>query len=405
MSSYSYKALDAQGQKDNGVIEAATMAEAITALHGRSLSILNIEQRVPTYNPFKLLKKMGRHRSPKTIHKSNFLRQLAMMIRGGHTLTEGLVLSAEMTDRKPLQDAIVDMLIRVQQGGDTFSGAVAAQGSMFPPYVSKLLGAGEQSGELADTLERLADHMEVDSDVRIQFANSLIYPGLLMLVATAVFIGLSVYIVPKFAVMLEGRSENLPAVSQAMIDISQWVIEYGLFTAGLIVLGTIAISMMYRMGAGKSFFDDILINTPFIGTNIRNTAMSQMGWTMSMLINSGQSVIESLEFMARITNNKHLSDSFSQARQSIIDGQNLGYGLRQPHIPMIVQHMTSVGEQSGELVTALKGLGEHYQRESDARIKTMMAFMEPALILLVAGMVAFIYIGFFKAMMHINQIG
>lgn len=403
MPSYSYKALNAQGEQDRGVVEAESMADAITSLHNQSLSILNIQEKQRSYNPLNIWSKIERHTSPKVIHKANFLRQLAMMIRGGHTLTEGLVLSAEMTDKKALQDSIVDMLIRVQQGGDNFSSALAAQGSMFPPYVSKLLGAGEKSGELAETLERLADHMEIDAEVRLQFANSLIYPGLLMLVALAVFIGLSVYVVPKFATMLEGRSVDLPAISQAMIDISEWVVSYGAVTAGFVVISVFAIVSIYKMGIAKGFFDSILLNLPFVRTNITNTTMAQMGWTMSMLLKSGQSIIESLEFMSNITSNKHLAENFQNARQAIIDGRNLGYGLKQPHIPLIVQHMSSVGEQSGELVNAMKGLGEHYQRESAARIKTMMAFFEPALILLVAGMVAFIYIGFFKAMMTLNQ--
>lgn len=404
MPSYKYKALNAEGQQDKGVIEAENMADAIASLHGRSLSILNIEERVRTYNPLKMMNKFSHHTSPKVIHKANFLRQLAMMIRGGHTLTEGLVLSAEMTDKKVLQDAIVDMLIRVQQGGDSFSSALAAQGSLFPAYVAKLLGAGEQSGEMADTLERLANHMEIDSEVRLQFANSLIYPGLLMLVSLAVFVGLSVYVVPKFATMLEGRSVDLPGISQAMIDISQWTMDYGAITAVIIMAMVVVVISIYKMGVAKGFFDSVLINTPFVGTNITNTTMAQMGWTMSMLLNSGQSIIESLDFMSRITNNKHLSQSFERARESIIEGRNLSHGLKQPHIPLIVQHMSSVGEQSGELVGAMKGLGEHYQRESAARIKTMMAFFEPALILMVAGMVAFIYIGFFKAMMTLNQL-
>ncbi len=403
MATFKYLALNAQGQKEKGKIEANDVTSAISQLHGKSLNILNIKESNQSFNPIKKISEIARYTSPSVSQKANFLRQLAMMTRGGHTLTQALALSAEMSEKESLQKSIVDMLVRIQ-AGESFSGALEAQGRIFPAYVSKLLTTAERAGELPDTLERLADHMEQDADVRSQFRSSLIYPGILFLVALAVFLGLAINVVPKFATLLEGRSQKLPGISQAMLDISQWVIAYGAYLVIAIVLLIVAFTVLYRIGISKKLMDNILINTPVIGTNIRNSAMAQMGWSMSMLLGSGQTVLESLGFMSRITNNSNLSQSFDNARNSIIEGRSLSFGLRQPHIPLMVQHMSGVGEQSGELEGAMEGLGNHYKREAATRIKTMMGFLEPALILMVGGMVAFVYIGFFKAMMSVSSL-
>lgn len=403
MATFKYLALNAEGQKEKGKIEADDASDAISKLHGQSLSILNVKEADTTFNPFTSLKNISRHTSPRVVHKANFLRQLAMMTRGGHTLTQALTLSAEMSEKEKLQKSIVDMIVRIQ-AGDSFSRAVEAQGRLFPSYVSKLITTAERAGEMPDNLERLADHIEQDAEVRIQFRNSLIYPGILLLVALAVFLGLAINVVPKFSRFLEGKSQKLPGISQLMLDISQWVISYGVYLAVAVIILIFALTALYRAGISKKFIDNILINVPVLGTNIRNATMAQMGWSMSMLLGSGQTVLESLGFMSRITNNSNLSQSFDNARNAIIEGRSLSYGLNQPHIPLMVQHMSGVGEQSGELESAMRGLGEHYKRESATRIKTIMGFMEPALMLMVAGMVAFVYIGFFKAMMSVSSI-
>lgn len=402
MATFKYLALNAEGQKEKGKIEASDASDAISKLHGQSLSILNVKEANVKFNPFTSIKSLSRHTSPRVVHKANFLRQLAMMVRGGHTLTQALTLSAEMSEKEALQKSIVDMIVRIQ-AGDSFSRALEAQGSLFPPYISKLITTAERAGEMPVTLERLADHMEQDADVRLQFRNSLIYPGILLLVAIAVFLGLAINIVPKFASFLEGKSQKLPAISQAMLDISQWVISYGAYLAVAVIILIFVFTALYKAGISKRFIDNILINVPILGTNIRNAAMAQMGWSMSMLLGSGQTVLESLGFMSRITNNSNLSQSFDNARNSIIEGRSLSFGLKQPHIPLMVQHMSGVGEQSGELESAMRGLGEHYKRASETRMKTIMGFMEPALMLIVAAMVAFVYIGFFKAMMSVSS--
>lgn len=404
MPSFKYQALNAVGEKTTGTIKADDASSAIANLHSDSLTVLNIKESVGLLNLTGHMRRLQALRTPKDVHKAAFFRQLAMMIKSGHTLTEGLALCAETVDRKPLQDSLVRILVKIHNGGTSFANAVAEEKRIFPAFAARILATGERSGELVAALERVANHIEQDSQIRVQLINSMIYPGVIVLIALTVFTVLTINVVPKLARVFERSSvSELPYGAQLMLDISAWISNYGLYAgAGVIALLALIVAS-YKIGLTKKLFDGILINTPFIGTNIRNTSMAQMGWTMSMLLQSGQSIIESLEFLSKNTGNASLSKSFGKARDGIVEGRNLSTSLDQPHIPVLVKNMYTVGERSGELETAARSLGEHFQRESQRRLKTTMAVMEPAMILLVAGMVAFIYISFFKAMLLANS--
>lgn len=407
MAVFKYKALDQQGKPSSGRIEAADLGTASSILRSRSLYIVKISNAAISYNPFRWLVALlkiispGQYRSPSAAIKVIMFKQLALMIRSGNTLTQGLEICAQMTENNLMRRALIYMLISIQ-GGFSFSVAIEAQKGMFPPVAAKLVAAAEVSGELQTTLERLADNLERSAQVRKQFISSLTYPMILFSAAVAVFLGLSLGIVPKFAKMLENKSDDLPAMTQAMLDVSAWLVDYGAalgITIGLVVFSILA---AYTTSTGKKLIDNVLINTPLIGSSIRTSAMSQMGWTMSMLLGSGLTVIEALRVMSSITDNRRLAQCFDHAGEQILAGRSLAFGFNQSHIPVMVQHMTGIGERSGELEHVMLELGKFYQQSAESRIKTMVAMIEPAMTIIVGGMVAFVYIGFFSAMIKVS---
>ncbi len=404
MASFKYKALNTLGEQTEGVVEAEDLPSAITKLQDDSLSILSIKEKKKSFGIIDFFKELSKQRSPKDIDKVNFLRQLSMMLNGGHTLSEGLALCAEMSGKKPLQDAIVDMIVRLQQGGATFSTALEAQGKIFPPFLSKMIAVGERTGNLNVALERAADHMEQNSILKNQFINSLIYPAIVLLVALAVFTGLSFFVIPRFVDLFQGATpDNLPYVSRFMLGFSQWINIYGVPILIFLAAVILAVTIAYKLGFAKRTFDNIFIRLPFIGTNLIHTNMAQMGWSMSALLKNEQSLIESLQFVADNATNYNIAASLSNAREAVIEGRTLGYGLRQPHIPAIVQQMCAVGERSGELPNATQSLGEYFQREAENRMIKLKAVMEPVTILFVAGIVGFVYLSFFNAVISIGS--
>ncbi|RDE18306.1 type II secretion system F family protein [Motiliproteus coralliicola] len=401
MATFKYTALNPQGKEVNGTIEAEDINQASAKLRSQYGSLKKI--RKVGVNPLAVLGRfsLSRYTSAKAIDKVLFFRQLALMLRSGNTLTQALEISSEMCQKRDLQKAIQNMLMRIQSGS-SFAVAVEAQGRVFPPVAAKLIATAEISGELQSTLERLAENLERSAAVKRQLISSMTYPAILLLVAFGVFIGLAVGIVPKFAKLLEGKSQQLPPISQAMLDTSAWLIDYGPYVGSGLLAAVFLTLVAYTTGPGKAVIDRVLLNLPVIGTSIRTSGMAQMGWTLSMLLGSGLTVLESLRVISGVLGNRRLELCFEHAAKEILSGHSLAYGLRQSHIPIMVQHMTGIGERSGELEHVMTELGKFYQSQSEIRIKKMMGMIEPAMTLVIGGMVAFVYIGFFKAMMQVS---
>lgn len=407
MALFRYKALDQLGKEAQGTLEATSLQEAGNQLKAQAMHILSLE---PARSDLQWLNQLGqffsflrisRYTSPGTSEKVIFFRQLALMLRSGNTLIQGLEVGAEMTSKLALRRAILDMMFKIQ-GGSSFAAATAAQGKMFPPVAQKLIASAEVSGELQQTLERLSDNMERSAAVKRQLMSSLAYPIVLVLVSLAVFLGLTLKIIPKFAIMLEGKSQSLPAISQAMLDVSSWMVNYGTMVGAIVLTIIFLVLVAYTTRTGKAVIDRFILHLPVIGTSIRASGMAQMGWTMSMLLSSGLTVLEALRVLSDIMPNARLAECFEDAGQEILAGRSLALGLQQPPIPIMVQHMTGVGERSGELEHVMRELGKYYQNLTETRIKVMTASIQPVMTLVVGGMVAFVYIGFFKAMFAVS---
>lgn len=406
MAQYRYTALDPAGQERKGTVEAASPAEATALLRSRSLHVLNLRS-ASHLNPLALLRFFSTLLSPKRYTAPNtadlviFFRQMSLMLRSGNTLIQGLELCSQMTERATLRKTLINVLVTIQ-GGSSFAVALKQQGNRFPPLVSKLVASGEASGELQITLERLADSLERSAALKRQFISAMIYPTLVVCAAVGVTLFLALNIIPKFAKMLEGRSQELPASTQFMMDVSAWLVDYGLHLGIGVGAGLFLILAAYTTQPGKAVIDRVLLNIPLIGSSIRTSGMAQMGWTMSLLLSSGLTVLESLRVISSIISNHGLAICFQRAGDDILSGRSLAYGLQQNNIPIMVQHMSGIGERSGELEHVMQELGRYYQNLAEARIKRMIAMIEPAMTIVVGGLVGFVYFAFFKAMMQVS---
>ncbi len=407
MASFNYRALDQQGRETRGTVEAASVAEATAILRSRALYVLKIDNRAGNFRPLKALAALGRlfsvkrYTSPAAADLVIFFRQLALMLRSGNTLMQGLEICSDMTEKVQLRKTIVNLLVSIQ-GGSSFAAALEKEGRRFPPLVAKLVASGEASGELQTTLERLAESLERSAALKRQFISSLIYPTLVVCAAVGVTLFLALSIVPKFARLLEGKSQSLPWATQKMMDVSAWLIDNGAVLGIALGVSLFLTLAAYTTGPGKKVLDRILIMLPFVGTSIRSSSMAQMGWAMSLLLGSGLTVLESLRVVSSILDNSRLAQCMRNAGEDILAGRSLAIGLRQDPIPLMVQHMAGIGERSGELEHVMQELGRYYQDLTEARIKRMIAAIEPAMTLVVGGLVGFVYYAFFKAMMQVS---
>lgn len=404
---FSYRALDAKGHERKGTIDADSVAEAGALLRSRSLHVLRIEESSKNNSPLDFLSGIFSWLSPKRYLNPSasdlvlLFRQLALLLRSGSTLNQSLDLCAEMTEKLQLRKSLLAIRNDIQ-GGSSFAVAIENQGRKFPPLVAKLVASGEASGELQAIMERLADSLERSASLKRQFISSMVYPTLVVTVAIGVVLFLALSIIPKFARLLEGRSQALPPSTQVMMDVSAWLVSYGLYLGIGFGVTIFAILVAYTTKPGKALVDRVLLRVPLVGGSIQTAGMAQMGWTMALLLNSGLTVLESLRVVSSIIGNMRLSQCFTHAGNEILSGRTLATGLRQRSIPLMVQHMAGIGERSGELEHVMTELGSYYQAMAETRIKRMIAMIEPSMTLLVGGLVGSVYYAFFKALLQIS---
>jgi len=410
MAKYTYKALDQQGNETIGTIEAGSESEARNTLRAKALYVLKLKNGGEKQSISSRLKTLLSYISIKRYKKANtadlvlFFRQVALMLRAGNTLMQAIEAISQMTVKVRFKNALVRMLVSIQ-GGSSFAQAIEKESSMFPPIVARLIASGEASGELQVILERLAINLNRSAELKRQFITAMFYPTFVTIAAIGVTTFLAMSVVPKFAKMLEGKSSQLPAATQAMMDGSAYMVDNGAMIFSTLGLGIFLILAAYTTEKGKTMIDKVLIRTPLIGSSIQSSAMAQTGMTMSLLLRSGLTVLETLKVLAHIMPNKSMSACFGKAGEKILSGQSLAAGLNQPHIPHMVQHMAGIGEKSGELDQVMEELGNYFQSQTEARLKAMIAMIEPAMTVLIGGLVGFVYYAFFKAMMQVSAGG
>jgi type IV pilus assembly protein PilC len=410
---YSYLALDASGKEQTGKLEASTEREAVRLLRERSIYAVKIREGEAFSSDGSMAGRLAGYRdylNPLQYLPARsgdlivFFRQLALMLRAGYTLVIALDATYEMVPRLQLRRAIKRMSEEIRRG-TSFSATLAAEKRVFLPMIAKLVESGEKSGNLDAILDRLADSMERSKALKRQLVSALTYPCFVILASVAVTIFLVIGVIPRFATFLEARALALPASTQMLLDISAWALDYGKFVAGVTALLTFGLLVAYTSVPGKRVIDRIILRIPIIGSAVLYAGMAQTGWTMSMLLRSGVTALESLRITAGVLTNLAISDCFSAAAKGLLAGRALSKALQQKRIPLMMQHMAAVGESSGQLDTVMFSVGEYYQKELEAQVKTIAVLIEPTLILMVGGMVGFVYFAFFQAVMTVSTGG
>lgn len=412
MALYSYVALDQRGQEQSGELEAASPREAATALRNQAVYVVSVTAggggagsgRRRGWRGWLELLSLRRYLPVRPLDLVFLFHQLALMLRSGHTVVQALDANREMASKLRLRQAL-GALSHDIQGGASLSRSMAAQKGLFPPQVSKLLEAGERSGEIDNILDRLAEDLERRQDVKRQLTTALTYPAIVFFMALGVSIALVGWVIPRFAGFLSSRGVDLPPITRFLLDLATWFETWGGTVGATLLLALLAVFIAATTHRGARLMDAVLVRTPVIGKVILASGLAQATWTMAMQLRSGISLLASLRITRDVTSNRALGEAFGQAGDEILSGRPLSAALRRPPIPQLVSHMAAIGERSGELDAVMESLGEFYRKDLQARVKALAAWVEPLLILIVGGMVAVVYLAFFQAALKVSTGG
>lgn len=403
MPVFEYLALDANGAERVGHIEAADERTAALQLREANVFVLSIRDPAASGQDESGVSRFAPKRYLSTSQGDLvfLFRQLALMLRAGHTVVQALEANREMAVKFQLRKALGRMRDTIEDGG-SLSRALAAEKRVFPPMVSKLIEAGEKSGEVEDILERLAEDIERRLDIKRQLITAMTYPSLVFLVAVGVSAALVGWVIPRFAVFLTARGVDLPPVTQFLMNVAAWFQDWGAIFGGGVGLFIFSVLAAYTSQRGKLVIDTLMLHIPVVGPTLRSAALGQATSMLSMQLSSGITLLQTLTITAGVIGNQAFANAFAQAGERILGGQPLSIALRVKVMPPLVRHMAAIGERSGELETVMQSLGDYYRKDLQARVKVMAAWVEPVMILVVGGMVGTVYLAFFQAALKVS---
>lgn len=399
MTIYRYVALDAQGQEQSGSIEAPDPAAVAGLLRQRALYVVSLvdpDAKQPSSGGIALGRSLRAALPVRSQDRIFFFQQLGLMLRSGLTVLQALDVCGNLS-RSPRMSAAIERMCGRIRGGAGLSRAMEEEGGLFPVLAIRLVQSAEVSGELDLVLDRIAEHLEQKATLRRNLITSLIYPAIVLLSSVGVAIFLVATVIPRFAEFFARSNRSLPPMTQNLIDVSNFVLSVGPYLLLGLALLVVAGITAYATERGRLAIDRGVLFVPVVGAVITKAAMAQTSWALAMLLRSGVTLLESLRVGAGIIGNKAIRGAMEGAAEQILNGRDLARALQQDVIPELVARLSAVGERTGSLDHVMQELGGHYDRELQASIKRMTATVEPLLILLIGGMVGFVYYAFFQA--------
>lgn len=326
------------------------------------------------------------------------LRELAYMLKSGVPIVAALQTVEEQAESP--RAALVWARVRERiSRGLSVSDAMAAEKGIFAEEQIQLTIAGERTGELEQVFTRAANQLEAKRKLRMAVLNALVYPVLALILAVGVAVYLVASVIPKMAEFLKQGNVELPAITQFLVDVSNWL-HLNSMPICLIIGGLILAWIVVRMNpTGRELEDALLVHLPIAGKVLRLFATTSFARTMALLIESGVPLVDSLHVAANMLNNRRLRARVVAARECVIKGESLAEALQpaKEFMPML-SRMTAVAETTGDLSETFKEVAEFHDTLLGIVVRRLSVIMEPVMIIITGLIVGFVYLAFFMAL-------
>jgi len=394
MPSFTYVARETgTGREIRSAVEAASEQAAISALLNRNLLVVSIQEK---------LGKKGKTGGGRVSLQELviFTRQLATMVDAGLAMVTSLQGLAEQTTNKIMRDIIKDVCSRVE-GGDSFSEALQKHPKTFNRLYTCMVAAGEKGGLLAEILARLATYLENSARLRKKIKSAMMYPTAVTIVAIGITIFLLVKVVPVFGEIFSGFGAKLPAPTQFLINLSNFVKSYLLVILG--GGGGLVYGWLYfiKTPAGREFWDSRRIKLPIFGSIAHKICLARFTRTFASMVRSGVPILEVLSIVANTCGNVIMEKAIKVAAGDIERGDGISTALgKHPIFPAMIIRMITAGEQTGKIDDMLERISDFLDEEIETTLAGLTSLIEPILIVVlgvvVGGMVICMFLPIFK---------
>jgi general secretion pathway protein F len=403
MPNFLYKAKTAGGEIVTGTLAAGDKRLAIAELGRKGFFPISLDASdsagARTVKPVKQTFR-GRISTRDTLA---FTQQLSTLLRSGMSLSQALS-TLERRLQKPRMRALVGQVRSDIVQGIGLSEAMAKYPKVFSKLYVNLIRAGEASGTLDQVLVRLVHHYEQAAEVRERVVSAMIYPLIVVSVGIGTIIFFMTFMVPKFAIMFKEMRATMPLPTRMLIAFSDAVANFWWIPVGLLVIAVILYKQQARTDKGRLRIDALKLRLPVFGKVILAGALAQFARTLATLLENGVPVLTALQIVEATMTNQVIANELQAARQRVTDGTSLSQPLSSGKIfPPLLIDMLAVGEESGEVVPALKNIAETYESELSRTLKTLTTLLEPAIILMMAVVVGGIVLSVLLAVFDITS--
>lgn len=380
MAKYGYEAIDKLGKEIKGSVDALNEDEVKSKLRGQGLTVVSVKSQTIWTQDLNI--EIGGY--PTTRDLSVMCRQFVSMNKAGVTIMESLRMLCEQTENKRLKKALNEVRIGIEKG-DTLAQALADHPKIFPSLMVNMVAAGEASGTLHIAMDRVSTQLDKSSKTQALVKKAMIYPIAIMLVAIVVTIVMLVVVIPNYESMFADLGTELPAITKFYVAMSDGLIHYWFIIVPIIAAIIGGIIFFSRTMFGKHFFGMIAIKVPIFKNLTVKSASAQMARTMSTLLGSGVTLVEATNIVSGIMGNIYYKEALADAADQISIGMPLSRPLEECGLfPPMVYHMLRIGEESGNAEEMLDKLADYYDEEVEMAVQSLMAAMEPMIIVVLA---------------------
>ena len=395
MPSFSYIMIDKHGKEKKGNMEAVNEDKVTLSLKAEGFipisvvpqNMMNKDINITIGNPIK----------PRDL--SVFCRQFVGILSAGVSIISALDMLSEQTENKVLSKAIKGVQIAVEKG-ETLADAMSAEKKVFPSLLINMVEAGETSGNLEIAFDRMATQFEKDSRLKAQMKKAMIYPIVVGFVAVGVVFLMLIVVIPNFIGMFEDMDMELPFMTQMVVNMSNFVKTKWYVIIGVVIAFVVGINRFKQSPTGKIALGRLELKLPLFGNLITKSSSSRFARTLSTMLAAGIPMIEAIEITAKTMDNVIIRQVLLDAKEDVAKGIPLSIPLKNSGVfPPMVCHMTKIGEETGNIESMLEKLADYYDEEVEIATASLMAAMEPLIIVVLALIVGLLIMAIMQPML------
>lgn len=400
MAKYKYLITDKYGKEKKGVMDAISEESAIAKLKDDGSVVLEIKETTDIANASWNIT-IGNPVKKKDI--SIFCKQFYSILTAGVTVIDGLRMAQEQTENKYLRQALYNVQVSVEKG-DSLADAMEMEGKVFPSLLIHMVAAGEATGNLEVAFSRICEQFDKDMKLSSMIKSAMIYPIVVLVVAVAVVIILMTTVIPNFQSTFESMDEELPGLTQMVIGASDFIVNNFVVVMATLIFLVMFIVIGRKTEPGKQFTSRVALKIPmFRNFSVKNAA-AKFAMTMSTLIMSGVPLVEALDIVANVIENRVIRAALKGCREEVMQGIPISEPLEASRVfPPMVTHMLRIGEETGTTEQMLDKVADYYESEVESATKNLTSAMEPIIIVVLAVVVGGVVGAIMMPMLSIYQ--